>query len=317
MAETLGIFEYGSQVMRWALAARDAWIRLFDSENIAGCLSADDVNPYTSLPIFIGAQRSIPTLAVHHGALDYRMSMRPTCADFYLAKGDLEYDYLLETCHVDPGRVVMGGPSYVSPAPITSTNKPWLVFFTEPYGTSGWRIENVYEDLLPHLIALSRRCKLDLVFKLHPFESIKGHKNLVKKFLFRDDFNKIQWIAGPTTIELWNNVKFGMTVESTIALECMIRQIPIFLCTWLRSAYGSYPQQYARFGVGHILNAPNEMKEIPRLLAGSKKCESAAAGRIWQTMKPAELQRLLSGNHRRESTTSAQGMYSAPTAPKQ
>jgi hypothetical protein len=317
MAETLGIFEYGSQVMRWALAARDAWIRLFDSENIAGCLSADDVNPYTSLPIFIAARRNIPTLAVHHGALDYRMSMKPLTADFYLAKGDLEYDYLLETCRVDRGRVVMGGPSYVSPAPITSTKKSWLVFFTEPYGTAGWRIENVYEDLLPHLIALSRECGLDLVFKLHPFESIKGHKNLVQKFLSRDDFNRVRWIAGPTTPKLWNNVKFGMTVESTIALECAIRQIPIFLCTWLRSTYGGYPQQYAKFGVGHILNAPHEMKEVPRLLAGSKKCESAAAGHIWQTMKPAELQSLLSGNHRCGATTPAQAVCPAPTTAKQ
>jgi len=295
MAEALGAFEYGARVLRWGMAARDAWVRIFDSEDIAGCLSADDVNPYTSLPIFIGARRGIPTLAVHHGALDYRMSMKPICADFYLAKGDLERDYLLQTCRVDPDKVVLGGPSFVSPEPVRSTSKPWLVFFTEPYGTSGWRIESVYEDLLPHLMALADRCELELVFKLHPFESIKGHKNIVRKFLTQDQRKKIQWIDGPIQPELWNKIRFGMTVESTIALECTIRQIPIFLCVWLRSVYGCYPQQYAKFGIGHILNSVEEMKNIPQMLASGKSREPAAGGKIWQAIRPAELQDLLRG----------------------
>jgi len=301
MADALGIFEQGSQLMRWGLAARDAWLRLFDSEKIAGCLSADDVNPYTSLPIFIAVQRGIPTLAVHHGALDYRMSMKTSAADFYLAKGDLEYDYLLETCRVEPDRVVVGGLPRVSPVPAKSAKRPWLVFFTEPYRSAGWRIEKVYEDLLPHLTALADQCTLELVFKLHPFESIKGHRNLVRKFLPRDQFNKIQWVDGPPTPDLWSNIQFGITVESTIALECAMRQVPIFLCGWLQNVYRGYLQQYAKFGVGHILNTPGEMQDVPRILANWKNCGSTVDGKIWQTIQPAELRDLLTGNHKPKS----------------
>ncbi|HSS98212.1 MAG TPA: hypothetical protein VLK33_14325 [Terriglobales bacterium] len=308
MAEALGTLDRGPELMRWGLAARDAWMRLFEAENISGCLSADDANPYTSLPLFIARQRGIPNLAVHHGALDSRMSIKPLCANFYLAKGDLEQDYLLNTCRVDPQRIIMGGPSHVLPEPVVPSKKPWLVFFTEPYTAAGWRAESVYEDLLPHLCALAEQCRLDLVFKLHPFESIKGHKNLVRKLLPRDQFETIQWFAGPLTREMWNNIGFAMTVESTIALECAVRQVPIFLCAWLQNVYGGYLQQYAKFGVGHILNSPGEMRNVPQLLANWKQCKSAADGNIWQTIKPAGLRDLLTGTYSHKTTMSAQAV---------
>jgi len=305
MAEALGTFAQGLQLIHWGLAARDAWMRFFDSENIAGCLSADDVNPYTSLPLFIATHRDVPTLAVHHGALDSRMATKALSADFYLAKGDLEQDYLLNSCHMDPKKIVIGGPPHVLPEPVVSTNKPWLVFFTEPYANSGWRADSVYKELLPHLCTLADECELELVFKLHPFESVKGHKNLVREFLSRDRFAKIQWIAGPPTPQLWNNIRFGMTVESTIALECAIRQVPVFLCAWLQSAYGGYLQQYAKFGVGHILSSPNEIQDVPQLLANWKNCESAASGKIWHTMESTTLRNLLLGKHPRKTTLPA------------
>jgi hypothetical protein len=86
-----------------------------------------------------------------------------------------------------------------------------------------------------------------------------------------------------------------MTVESTIALDCAIRQIPIFLCSWLQHVYGGYVQQYAKFGVGHILNSPDEIKNIPQLLAVWKKCGAAIGGKIWQTIGKVELHNLLAG----------------------
>src|SRR5205085_9898054 len=220
MASALGVLQRGPGLIRWGIAARNAWMRLFESENIAGCLSADDVNPYTSLPLFIAAQRNIPALAVHHGALDGRMAVKPLNADFYLAKGEPERDYLLNTCHTDPEKIVMGSSPQVAAKPSASAERPWLVFFSEPYGSAGWRMEDVYRDLLPQLCALARQCGLKLVFKLHPFESVKGHRNLLRKLLPQDQLAEIQWIAGPTTPELWSKTRFAMTVESTIALDC-------------------------------------------------------------------------------------------------
>jgi hypothetical protein len=291
---------------------RDAWIRLFDSESVAGCLSADDVNPYTSLPLFIATQRGIPALAAHHGALDSRMAIKALCADFYLAKGELEQDYLLQCCRMYPERIIIGGPPQILPEPATSTKKPWLVFFTEPYANLGWRVESVYEDLLPPLCALARQCGLKLVFKLHPFESIKGHRNLLRKLLPQDQLTEILWVAGPPTTELWSKTQFGVTVESTVALECAMRQIPIFLCAWLQNVYGGYLQQYAKFGVGHILNSPDEMQHVPQLLANWKNSQSAAVNEIWRTIDPVKLRNLLNGTYSRGSAMPTQVGMSRP-----
>ncbi len=311
MAEVSGIFQQGLTLLRWGLAARDAWAQFFESERVAGCLSADDVNPYTSLPLLLSRQRGIPTLAVHHGALDSRMAYKPLLADSYLAKGELESDYLLKACQVHPSTIVVGSPPHVSPEPITTEKKPWLVFFTEPYGTSGWRVGNVYEDLLPRLYTLAGQCGLKLVFKLHPFESIKGHKKLVSGILSRDQCESLKWIAGPITPELWNNIRFGMTVESTVALECATRQIPVFLYAWLQSAYTGYVEQYAKFGIGHILNSSNEIQNVPQLLANWKPCKSATAGKIWQAMEPSELRNLLTGNSHKLSMPDQTGVPAA------
>src|SRR5262249_33228100 len=149
--DALGMFQRGAELIPWGLAVRDAWLRLFESVRIAGCLSADDANPYTSLPIFIASKRDIATLAVHHGAIDGRLAMRPVPSDFYLAKGELENNYLLETCHVNPEKVFMGGPPHVLPEPEKSGERPCLVFFTEPYNAAGWRMEPVYRELLAPL----------------------------------------------------------------------------------------------------------------------------------------------------------------------
>src|ERR1039458_6595459 len=41
----LGILKKGLRWLRWGLAVRDAWIRVFETRSVVGCLSADDSNP--------------------------------------------------------------------------------------------------------------------------------------------------------------------------------------------------------------------------------------------------------------------------------
>jgi len=101
-------------------------------------------------------------------------------------------------------------------------------------------------------------------------------------------------IAGPSSAELWRNIRFAVTIQSTIALECRERGIPVFLCAWLRDPYGGYLKQFARFGVGHDLSAPEHIADIPRLLE-SKDVASFVEGHPWQTMEPAKLRSLLCG----------------------
>jgi hypothetical protein len=315
MAAAAGVLQRGPGIIRRGLAARDAWIRLFESVDILGCLSADDVNAYTSLPIFIARQRNIPTIAVHHGALDGRTAVKPIVADHYIAKGELERDYLVETCRVERTRIAVGSGPLRATEPVKTVERPWIVFFTEPYGSAGWRMEDVYRQLLPELCELAARTKLKLVFKTHPFESIRGHRNLVRKVLRKDQLAEISWVAGRITDQLWNRTRFAISVESTITLECALRQIPIFLCGWLQHVYGGYVQQYAKFEAGIVLNSPDEIRNVPQLLANWTPPQ-VASDRIWSTIESGELLSLLNGSRRKTSTIPIQSFRPDPSLSK-
>src|SRR5262249_26522232 len=106
IAADLGMFQRISKLMNWGLAVENAWTRLFDTENVIACLSADDANPYSSIPLLLARHRGIPSVAVHHGALDYRMALKPLRSDRYLAKGELERDYLLQRCRIPTAKIV-------------------------------------------------------------------------------------------------------------------------------------------------------------------------------------------------------------------
>jgi hypothetical protein len=309
LADALGMFQRIPSLMRWGVAARDAWKRLFASENVAGCLSADDANPYTSVPLYLAVQRGIPALAVHHGALDYRMAVKPLRADVYLAKGEMERDYLLRKCRMPPERIVNASPAAADPGTF-GPGKSWLVFFTEPYLTSGWREDEIYRALLPGLRSLAEACGLRLIFKLHPFESVKGQWNLLRKFLSADQLREIEVLAGPISPELWAKTRCAITFSSSVALECDTRGIPIFLCGWMQSAYGGYLQQYAKFGIGHILDSPAQLLGVPELLANWRRLQAKDGARTWRTIEPSELRAWLTGNH----PSSPQDLASTKTA---
>lgn len=297
LADALGLFGRIPAQIRWGIAIRDAWNRVFESNNIAGCLSADDMNPYTSLPILLAKKRGLPTLSCHHGALDYRMAIRPPQADFYLAKGEMERDYLLRQCGVAPGKVAIGGASLSMPEEKATlppdAQRPWLVFFTEPYGGDGWRDEEVYRDLLPRLRTLAQACGLKLVFKLHPYESVKGHRRMLEKYLPNGRANGIKIISGPLSQQLWLSACFAMTVQSTVAMDCVARGVPVFLCAWLRTTFGGYVAQYARFGVGTVLESAEQISTIPKLLTAQSASKSSVVNTIWQKMDPEELRHML------------------------
>ena len=73
-------------------------------------------------------------------------------------------------------------------------------------------------------------------------------------------------IAGPPSEQLWKNTRYALTVQSTVALQCASLGIPVFLCHWLRDLTSGYVEQFAKFGVGHMLDSSDELSEIPRLL---------------------------------------------------
>jgi hypothetical protein len=276
-AESAGFFGSGHAPFRWGLAVRDAWLRVFASEQVTACLSADDSNPNTRIPLIIAKNRGIPSLACHHGALDFRMAIKVNHADAYLARSEMELDYLKRICRFPAEKISIAVPPSSTLQHAISRSPRWLVFFTEPYRGYGWRIDEVYCDLLPRLFALAQNCGLKLVFKLHPFESLKGHRRMLRRLVPHHE-HQIEVLAGPPTEQLWNNTSFALTVQSSTAVECTRLGIPVFLCGWLRDSYTGYVQQYARFGAGHMLDSAEQIAEIPRLLETHEKSSHQRAG---------------------------------------
>jgi hypothetical protein len=72
--------------------------------------------------------------------------------------------------------------------------------------------------------------------------------------------------------------------------------IPVFLCAWLRDSWAGYLQQYARFGIGHVLESPDQISEIPELLAnwGNKSVQQGVAQKA---IALDDLQDLFSGTY--------------------
>jgi hypothetical protein len=294
MADALGMLEQIPNLVPWGIALRDAWSQLFESENVTACLSADDSNPPSSIPLLMAKKCGLPALACHHGALDYMMAMKTNHADAYLAKSEMEEDYLKRVCDLAPERIVLVGPRASKPLPARRV-APWLVFFTEPYASNGWRVDEVYRDLLPALCSLAQTCGLKLVFKLHPFESVKGHRKMLRRLLPEQE-RQIDVLAGSPSHELWNKTRLALTVQSSIALECAALGIPVFLCAWLRDSYAGYVDQYTRFGVGHVLESSEQIAEIPPLLenqAGNSSRRHGARSAIDRD----QLAHLFSGTH--------------------
>ncbi len=296
-AELEGNLGSAGAPFRWGIALRDAWLHFYASEHVTACLSADDSNPNTRLPLILAQKLRIPTLACHHGALDFRMAIKANHADIYLAKSEMELDYLRRICHVASEKIALAAPASSKPLPLqreARRSAPWLVFFTEPYQSYGWRSDKVYHDLLPRLCSLAQSCGLRVIFKLHPFESIKSHRRMLRRLIPGHE-RQIEVLAGPPSDHLWNNTRLALTVQSSTALECAALGIPVFLCAWLRDPYSGYVQQYARFHEAHILESSEEIAKIPALLESENGGSQPRAGR--RIIKSDEFAQLLSGTY--------------------
>jgi hypothetical protein len=267
-ASSVGAFDQVPSLLRNGLSTRDAWMRVFDSTNVTGLICTDDSNPPTRIPLLLAKIQRLPTAVCHHGALDYMMALKSFCADSYIAKSSLERDYLQRVCHV-PGKKIVDMAGRYSDL-FRGTREPsadsdWLVFFSEPYEDKYWRTEEIYGELIPRLTSLAKTMGMRLVFKIHPFESVKAHRRRLRR-LAGDEATQIEIIAGPPSGLLFQKTRLAITVQSTTALECARRGIPVFLCAWLRDAYSGYVEQFARFGVGHSLTSAAQITKIPKLL---------------------------------------------------
>jgi hypothetical protein len=267
LAVELGILKKGPRWLRWGMAVRDAWRQVFETRSVIGCLSADDSNPYTRIPLLLAEQRGMPAVACHHGALDCRMALKNLRFSNYLAKGDMELDYLERVCGVDGGRIRIGAPaSAQSQDVVWRADAPWITFFSEPYETDFWRAETIYRETLPRLCEAARRSGKTVILKLHPFESARQRRKMIAKILSEDDRKLVRVTNAPMSREVLSQTWCAVTIESTAAFECAAVGIPAFLCGWLRHSYSGYVPQYVRFGVGRMLESADQLSQLPQMM---------------------------------------------------
>lgn len=257
--------------MRWGLAMRNAWEHLFESVDATACFSTDDSNPYTRIPLLLAQKRKLPSVACHHGALDFMMAVKTISSDVYFTKSEMEYDYLRRVCRVPVQNMAVAGlsrPATQIPAKFANNKQQqWLVFFSEPFNAMHWRADSVYRDLLPRFLKVAEQCGLKMVFKLHPFESAGAFRRLLQSLpAGQAGARNSLIIAGTPTDEFWTHMNCAIAIQSTVAIECAERGIPVFLCNWLRDPWSEYVQQFERFGIGRVLQHPGEIEDIPTLL---------------------------------------------------
>jgi hypothetical protein len=255
--------------LRDGLCARDAWSAVIEHEPVQAVLCGDDSNLYTRLPVLLAARKEIPIVDFHHGAFDGRYLLKDLPSDVYLAKNEMERDYLTRVCGLPDDRIMIGAPGNACAADgLHKSKETSVVFFSEPYESAGMRGEEVYAEILPALCRVAREGRRDVIMKLHPFESRAQRCRMLAEILAPEDLELVTVLDGPLGSEILSKAWFGVTVESTVVVDCLQAGVCCFLCGWLRLSPFGYVQQYARFGIGEILQGPEQLSEIPKRLAG-------------------------------------------------
>ena len=269
----------------------------FQREPVQSVLCADDTNPFTRVPLLLARKRGLPAISCHHGALDGRYMFKQRQADVILAKGRMEQDYLVRVCGVPASGVEIGAPPGLQKADIhasaPSATAP-ILFFSEPYETFSGRGREVYRDLLPPLADLAAREGRELIVKLHPAESERERSKMVRGILTPPQRRHISVRTGVLAPEFLSQIWFGVTVLSTVAIECAQLGVPCFLCDWLEFWPYGYIDQFIRFGVGYRLHNPAELSNIPEILKTFSVPSSRAAD-LSVPIDPHRFEDLLTG----------------------
>ena len=289
----LGVFDVGKRWLRWCLAVRNAWNSVFEHRTVVSCLSADDSNPYTRIPLILARQRQLPAVACHHGALDGMMAFKRPAFSTYLVKGEMERDYMARVCGMDSALLQIGGARDPRQDRLLwSDLAPWIVFFTEPYEADLWRTGPIYRDVIPRLCAAARQAGKRVVVKLHPFESLRQRRRMLDRTLNPEDRKLVNIIAAPLSREMLAKTWCAVTVESTTAFECATVGIPAFLCGWLRHAYVGYARQYSRFGVAQMIDHADDLLSLPRMVKAAIP-PADLRDRLMSPIAPGRLSELL------------------------
>jgi len=295
-AVAAGFWNYFPQHLKNGLRLREAWKNVLESEPVKGVLCGDDLNYYTRLPLLLAHRAGLQAVYCNHGALDGGFLFKLPLASAFLVKGEMESDYLRRARNVDPERIYTGAPgsNNVVTKHQSRQSEGAIVFFSQPYEVEGGRADAIYRELLPRLHSVAQRIQRKLIVKLHPFESLRERTALVASVLSRKAASEVEIISRVPVEDVMSRAWCGIAIDSSAAVECALRGIPFFLCGWLDFMGVGYLRQFARFGVAQVLDAPEQLEQIPDM-AGSWRISPEALQRIWHEADPVELELLLFG----------------------
>lgn len=278
-ATNAGVWDYFPLHLGRGIILREAWKQVLDSEPVTGVLCGDDLNYHTRLPLMLAQKRGLNAVYCSHGALDGGFLFKVPVADSYLVKGAMESDYLQRVAAIRPEKIAVAAPDAGNSSTGSDQRRDAVVFFSQPYEVADGRTDSIYRELLPRLCSVARSSGRRVVVKLHPFESRRARQSLVNSILPREVQDTVEIVDRMPPDEVMARAWCGVTVDSSVAVECALRKIPFFLCGWLDFMGMGYLQQFARFGVAQVLNSPAELERIPEMVAGYEF--SAAA---WQRL---------------------------------
>lgn len=292
-----GFLDHFPSMLSSGLCVRDAWRCLLEQEPIEGVLCGDDLNVYTRIPLALAKQMGLRAIYCAHGALDAGLLFKKGDADVYLCKGEMEKDYMVRLCGVPDGQVVIGAPR----AEIRrerdgprSCRADSIVFFSQPYEVYNGRAEEAYREILPRLCELARWHGRKVIIKLHPFESRRDRSRLMQIVLQESQRSLATISRCRFASELFDQIWFGISVSSSVALECTLHRIPFFNCNWLEPRDCGYAQHFGRFGVGQVLHAPEEIDRIPERIS-EFAFKDGSLKRLYEQIDGMALDRILSG----------------------
>jgi len=293
-ATEAGVWNFFPLHLENGLRLRETWNQILNCEPVIGVLCGDDLNYYTRLPLLLAQRLGLNSVYCSHGALDGGFLFKLPAAEVHLVKGEMEREYLERVCSLAGNAVVVAAPGANSATAISSSAADALVFFSQPFEVEGGRPDEIYRELMPPLFSVALRSSHKLVVKLHPFESKKARTELIASILPRNLIDRVEVIGGVSPEAVFGRAWCGVTVNSSVAVECALRKIPFFLCAWLDFGGTEYLAQFLRFDVGHALRAPEEIEQIPSLVSG-KSSASFCRERLWQAADPSQLEHILFG----------------------
>ena len=265
----LGCFDTAPAFLREGLSIRNAWANVLEGEPAVSVLCPDEKNPYTRIPVLLAQRRGLATVACHHGALDGRYLFSDVGADQFLAKSEMEWDYMVRVCGMPQETVRLGSRPHHKSQPLSARKAGnAIVFFSEPYESWSGRAHEIYAEVLPGLAKIAREHGRKVVVKLHPFESLRDREQLAARVLTAEDHGIVNIVTGPLTNKLMQNAWCSVTVSSSAAVDCAAQGIPAFLCLWLDRYGFGYGEQFVKFRAATALRAAEEIQEIPKLLEG-------------------------------------------------